>query len=151
MTAGNTHCIDASRLVGAKQAAGCAGGAERTYDRRRVETMLVEMRRSAGTDPCHNFHSDDDGLEHLLSGQAAVFSKRQGDRNDGRAGMRVGSKLGIVELAAVAEGAVHEGGLVYRELVAVIDNGCAPTRPQSLRGIKISDAPRRDRKHHLAG
>jgi hypothetical protein len=49
------------------------------------------------------------------------------------------------------EGAVDEGRLVQRELVAVINDGGAFAGTQALDRIEISDAPGQDREGDLAG
>ena len=65
-----------------QHAAASGRRAERADDRRRVEAMLVEMRRGGVADPHHHLDADDDGLERLGAGDMPLLADSADGRHD---------------------------------------------------------------------
>ena len=85
--------------------------AEDPADRRRVEAARVEGAGRRHADSRHDLVAGDDGGEQLPAARAARLRDRERGRHDDRRDVRDRVRVRVVEVEAVAEHRVREGGV----------------------------------------
>ena len=109
------------------------GGGEDAAGRGGVDAALVEGVRSRGGDTAHGLVADDGREQHLLPGRADLLAGGQDRRQHRRRRVDQATRVGVVEVEGVHEGAGREGGGGRRH----------PGLPAEQGGLGRSTEPRR--------